>query len=89
MLEILMLLIGFTAVLVAFLLIIVVIGIRQEPPTEELSEQPPTLLAAFVRRLLGMYVRKPDMPANLEENGKGNASLRTTPHIGPMDKTNL
>jgi len=34
------------------LLVIVVIGIRKEPQTEELSEQAPSLIAMFVRRLL-------------------------------------
>jgi hypothetical protein len=56
-------LVGSVTVLVAVLLAIVVIGVRHEPQTEELSEQAPSLIAAFVRRLLGLYVRKPDSPA--------------------------
>jgi hypothetical protein len=59
-------LIGSVTVLFALLLAIVVIGIRHEPQTEELSEQAPSLVAAFVRRLLGVYVRKPDSPAAWE-----------------------
>lgn len=59
MLEILIFVIGSAAVLVALLLVIVVIGIRQEPPMEELNEQAPSFIAAVVRRLLGTYVRKP------------------------------
>jgi hypothetical protein len=56
-------LIGSVTVLVVLLLAIVVIGVRHEPQTEELSEQAPSLIAALVRRLLGVYVRKPDSPA--------------------------
>ena len=59
MLTILILVVGSMTVLVVLLLVIVVIGIRQEPPTEELSEQAPSLTTVFVRRLLGVYVRKP------------------------------
>jgi hypothetical protein len=70
MLTILILVVGSAAVLVVLLLIIVVIGIRQEPLMQELDEQAPTLIAAFVRRLLGVYVRKPDSPT-LDLGGKG------------------
>ena len=77
MLTILILVVGSVAILVVLLLLIVVIGIRQEPPTEELSEQAPSLTTVFVRRLLGVYVRKPDSPP------------RTTSLAGPVDKPNL
>ena len=77
MLTVLVLLIGPMTILVVLLLVIVVIGIRQEPPTEELSEQAPSLTTVFVRRLLGVYVRKPDSPP------------RTTSLVGPMDKPTL
>ena len=76
MLTILVLLIGSLTILVVLLLVIVVIGIRHEPPTEELSEQAPSLTTVFVRRLLGVYVRKPDSPP------------RTTSLVSPMDKPN-
>ena len=69
-------LIGSVTVLVALLLAIVVIGVRHEPQTEELSEQAPSLMAAFVRRLLGVYVRKPDSPA-------GWKSRRRSEPLGP------
>ena len=62
MLTILVILVGAVAILVVLLLLIVVIGIRQEPPTKELSEHASTLIAVFVRRLLGLYVRKPGSP---------------------------
>ncbi len=42
------------------LLVMVVAGIRQEPPTVELRSQPPSRVAALVRRLLGVSVRRPD-----------------------------
>jgi hypothetical protein len=45
-------------VLTATVVAIVVAGIRHEPA--ELSSRPPSLGAALVRRLLGVYVRRPD-----------------------------
>jgi len=47
-------------VLVLVLLAVVVIGMRQEPSEDELRRQAPNLMAALVRRVLGVYVRKPD-----------------------------
>ena len=77
MLTLLILVVGSVTVLVMLLLVIVVIGIRQEPPMEELSEQAPSLTTVFVRRLLGVYVRKADSPPH-------TASL-----VGPIGKPNL
>ena len=71
-----LILIGSVTVLVALLLAIVMIGVRHEPQTEELSEQAPSLIAAFVRRLLGVYIRKPDSPAVWE-------SPRRSEPLGP------
>jgi hypothetical protein len=71
MLTILMLTVGAVMVLVLILLAVVVVGIRQEPPTDELTRQAPSLIAALVRRLLGVYVRKPDqslIPDELHAN---------------------
>jgi hypothetical protein len=59
MLTILVLAVGVVMVLVLVLLAIVVIGMRQESPTGELNMQAPSLLAALVRRMVGLYVRKP------------------------------
>jgi excisionase family DNA binding protein len=67
MLTILILLVGSVTVLAVLLLIIVVIGIRQEPPMEELREQAPSLTTALVRHLLGVYVRKPPLEPNAPE----------------------
>jgi hypothetical protein len=85
MLTILILVVGSLAILVVLLLFIVVIGIRQEPPTEELSGQAPSPIAVFVRCLLGVYVRKPNSPPKLDQGDKGHASLLA----GSMDKPNL
>ena len=60
MLTILLLAVGAVMMLVLILLAVVVIGMRQEPPTDELSMQAPSLFTALVRRMLGVYVRKPD-----------------------------
>ena len=60
MLTVLVLAVGAAMLLVLVLLAIVVVGMRQEAPTEELSMQAPSLFAASIRRLLGVYVRKPD-----------------------------
>jgi hypothetical protein len=85
MLTILILFVGSLAVLVLLLLLIVVIGIRQEPPTEKLSGQAPSPIAAFVRCLLGVYVRRPDSPSRLDQGAKGDAALLA----GSMDNPNL
>ena len=86
MLTILAVLIGSLIILVMLLLVIVMIGIRQEPPTEELSEQAPSPIAAFVRHLLGIYVRKPDSLHNFGQGGKGHAPPGATPLVVPIDK---
>jgi hypothetical protein len=63
MLTILFLVIGSVVVLVLVLLTVVVVAIKQEPQAEELTSQPPNAITAWVRRLLGVYVRKPDQPS--------------------------
>ena len=88
MLTVLVLLILSVTILVVLLLVIVVVGIRQEPPTEELSEQASSLIAAFVRRLIGLHVRKPGSPRpGLTRATKGRAS-RAIPLADPMCKPN-
>ncbi len=66
---IILILVGAVMVLVLVLLAIVIVGMRQEAPAEELSMQAPSLFAALVRRLLGVYVRKPD-PSLDERHGE-------------------
>lgn len=46
--------------LVLILLAVVVVGIRREPPTTELSRRAPNPVSAMTRRLLGVSVRRPD-----------------------------
>jgi hypothetical protein len=46
--------------LVLVVLAVVVVGIRQEPSTQELTRRAPRLIATLARRLLGVYVRRPD-----------------------------
>jgi hypothetical protein len=75
MLTILVLAVGAVMVLVLVLLVIVVIGMRQEASTEELSVQAPSLFAALVRRLLEVYVRKPD-PSLDERHGEPYVTAR-------------
>jgi hypothetical protein len=72
-------------ILVVLLLVVVVFGIRQEPQTEVLSPLAPSLIAAFVRRVLGLHVRKPYPPPNLQ----GATTVMphcATPPSEPMDK---
>jgi hypothetical protein len=46
--------------LVLVVLAVVVVGTRQESSAHELTRQAPSLIARLARRLLGVYVRRPD-----------------------------
>ncbi len=60
-----LILVVFAAIaLVLIVLAVVVIAIRQEPRDAEMSNVAPTLIAVMVRRLLGVYVRRPTPPAD-------------------------
>ena len=59
---ILVVLAGVTLVLI--LLAVVVVAMRQEPRGTELNNVAPSLIAVVVRRLLGVYVRRPTPPAD-------------------------
>ena len=50
--------------LVLILLGIVVVAIRQEPREAEMRTVAPSPTAAMVRRLLGVYLRRPNPPAD-------------------------
>jgi hypothetical protein len=50
--------------LVLILLAVVVAGIRRELPAAELSSRPPNVLSSMARRLIGVYVRRPDPAAD-------------------------
>jgi hypothetical protein len=56
--------------LVLAVLAAVVVGIRQEPSSQELTGQAPRLIAKMTRRLVGVYVRRPDPCAIPEKQGK-------------------
>ena len=59
--------------LVLVVLAVVVVGIRQEPSTQELTRQAPRLIATLARRLLGVYVRRPD-PSAIPDKPRGEPS---------------
>jgi len=61
--------------LVLVVLAAVVVGIRQEPPAQELTRQPPSPLARLARRVLRVYVRRPD-PAGIPDQHRGEPSHR-------------
>ena len=59
-------------------LAVVVVGIRQEPPAQELTRQPPRLMAGLTRRLLGVYVRTPD-PSVITDQQRGEPGHASGP----------
>ncbi len=68
MLTITLLAVGGVMVLVLVFLAVVVAAIKQEPQAQELTSQPPSAITAWVRRLLGVYVRKPEQPPAIDED---------------------
>ena len=60
------------------LLVIVVVAIRQEPRDAEMSDVAPSLIAVLVRRLLGVYLRRPAPPAESREEWPTTAWTETT-----------
>ena len=63
MLIVLILVVLAVSALVLILLAVVVVAIRQEPRDAEMSKVAPSLIAVMVRRLLGVYLRRPSPPA--------------------------
>jgi cytoskeletal protein RodZ len=63
MLTVLILVVFVIVALVLVLLAIVVVAIRQEPRETEMRTVAPSLIAVVVRRLLGVYLRRPTPPA--------------------------
>ena len=59
MLTVLILVVLTVFALVFILLAVVVVAIRQEPRDSEMSNVAPSLIAVMVRRLLGVYLRRP------------------------------
>jgi hypothetical protein len=68
MLAVLYLMVGGTMMLVLVLLAVVVVGIKQEPSARELPSQAPNAITEWVRRLLGVYVRKPGHPPAFDQD---------------------
>ncbi len=56
--------------LVLVVLAAVVVGTRQESSAHELTTQAPNLIARSVRRLLGVYVRRPDPTVIPDKRGE-------------------
>jgi hypothetical protein len=67
MITTLLIVCGASLVLTVALLAIVMAGIKQEPPTSELSAEAPRFIASRVRRLLGVYVRRPEIEPDASE----------------------
>ncbi len=67
--------------LVLVVLAVVVVGIRQEP-SQELTRQAPRLMAGFARRLLRLYVRRPD-PSAVPGKERGEPRLGAHTAHGP------
>jgi hypothetical protein len=74
--------------LVLVVLAAVVVGIRQEPSSQELTGRAPRLMSRVTRRLVGVHVRRPDLPAiparsagNRARTGRGRSPAgRTAQH---------
>jgi hypothetical protein len=64
MLTVLILVVFAAVALVLIMLAVVVFAIRQEPRDTEMSNVAPSLIAVIVRRLLGVYVRRPTPPTD-------------------------
>jgi len=64
MLTVLILVVLAAGALTLILLAVVVVAIRQEPRDTEMSKVAPSVIAVVVRRLLGVYVRRPTPPAD-------------------------
>ncbi len=74
-----LILVVFVAVaLVLVVLAIVVVAIRQEPRGTEMRTVAPSLIAVVVRRLLGVYLRRPPSPADSHQEWPTTAWTETT-----------
>ena len=65
MLTVLILIVFAVIMLVLVVLAVVVVAIRQEPHDAEMSNVAPSLIAVMVRRLLGVYLRRPTPTAGI------------------------
>ena len=76
--TVLILVVSVIAALVLVLLAIVVVAIRQEPRETEMKTVAPSLIAMVVRRLLGVYLRRPASPADSQQEWSTTAWTETT-----------
>ena len=63
--------------LVLILLVVLVVGIRGEAPTAELSSRAPSPIAGLTRRLIGVYVRRPDPTGDVDRRNRCLAGRAT------------
>jgi hypothetical protein len=82
MLTALILVVLAASALILIMLAVVVVAIRQEPHHTEMSNVAPSLIAVMVRRLLGVYVRRPAPPAD-STNWKEELSPDMPPATAP------
>ena len=78
MLTVLILVVFVVVALVLVLLAVVVVAIRQEPRDAEMSDVAPSLIAVLVRRLLGVYLRRPTPSADSRKEWPTTAWTETT-----------
>lgn len=64
MLTVVILIVSAAAALVMVLLVVVVVAIRQEARDREMNDAAPSLIAAMVRRMLGVSLRRPAPPVH-------------------------
>ncbi len=67
MLTVVILIVSAAAGLVLVMLAVIVVAIRQEPRDTEMSDVAPSLIAVAVRRMLGVYLRRPTPPVDSVE----------------------
>jgi hypothetical protein len=80
MLTALILVVFVAIALILIMLAVVVVAIRQEPRDTEMSNVAPSLIAVMVRRLLGVYVRRPTPPGRLHRLARGMVAGHATDH---------
>jgi hypothetical protein len=78
MLTVLILVVIAVVVLVLILLAVIVVAICQEPRDMEMSHVAPSLIAVMVRRLLGVYLRRPAPPADSHKEWPPTTWTETT-----------
>jgi hypothetical protein len=76
--TVLILVVFVVVALVLVLLAIIAVAIRQEPRETEMRTVAPSLIAVAVRRLLGVYLRRPAPPADSHEEWPTAAWTETT-----------